>query len=109
MRKIYFDFDNGDVVKPDSIIPPPYYAVLDDKFRVREIYICYLQQNINAYGEKWLKKTLKEAGDEWRYDERLMRSLKKFIRKNIFKLLFNDSLYETKNNDFVYYKCYERE
>lgn len=102
MRKVYFDINNGEIVKPRLILPASYRAILDWRFKIIRIDACFSIQNIEIYGNKWKEKELFNEYNDWNDYKWLMKSLKKYIRKNIFKIVFKKDWNFVINREYKY-------
>jgi hypothetical protein len=80
MKKIFFDIDNGEVVKPRNITAPAYLAVIEDEsLKITELYSCFSKFKLEAYGYKWENAMLHQDCFEWVNYSWLMKSLRKYI------------------------------
>jgi hypothetical protein len=83
MKKIYFDIDNGSVVKVRDITSPDHYAVIDDTLKIKEIYSCFSSQKLEHLGYEWREKMIHKDCFEWVNYRWLMKSLKDYIELNV--------------------------
>ncbi len=107
MYKLYFQFDNGEIVKPYSAIPS-FVAILDWKFQVKEIRTCFSTHVIDLRGGwHFVQSQLDKEKEYWDELPHIKKSFKKYLLQNIFSLLFKKhDIYSNQINDkrFIYIK-----
>ncbi|MEH7218479.1 hypothetical protein ACWKTS_05030 [Bacillus toyonensis] len=107
MYKLYFQFDNGEIVKPYSAIPH-FVAVLDWKFQVKEIRTCFSTHVIDLRGGwKFVQSQLDKEKEDWERLPHIKKSFKRYVLKNVVSLLFrNHDIYtqHINENRFIYVK-----
>jgi hypothetical protein len=104
MRKVYFDLDNGSVVRPRMILPSTYCVEINWRLKINKMYCCFSNSNIETYGEKWRDDSLIKERDEWESFKWLNTSLKKYIRKNLANILFRKRFNEVINEHYTYFE-----
>lgn len=88
MRKIFVELYNADFEQPYLL--PRYMVITDWKFKVKEIKTCFASDNIKKNGQKWKSNQIIKEYEDWMINHKwLMKNLRKYIRKNFFKLFFN--------------------
>lgn len=106
MYKLYFQFDNGEIVKPSPL--PHYVAVLDWKFQVKEIRACFATHVIDLRGGwKFVEIQLQKEKEDWEGLPHIKKAFKKYVLKNVFSLLFRKhDIYTQQINTsrFIYVK-----
>jgi hypothetical protein len=81
MKKVFFDIDNGSVIKPREITAPEYYALLDDNSIVTEIHSSFSSDKISVLGYGWMHELLHKDCFQWVNYSWLMNSLKMHINR----------------------------
>lgn len=108
MYLLYFQFDNGEIVKPYSETAPPFVAILDWKFQVKEIRTCFATHVIDLRGGwSFVESQLQKEKGYWEDLHHIKKSFKRYVLKNIFSLLFrkHDIYTDSINkNRFIYIK-----
>jgi hypothetical protein len=80
MKKVFFDIDNGSVVKPREITAPEYYALLNDDLTVTEIHSSFSSGKVSLLGYGWMHELLHKDCFQWVNYMWLMNSLKMYVR-----------------------------
>lgn len=108
MKKLYFDIDNGEIVRPRGIDAPEYYVVLNDKNKIIELHTCFSRFNIANYGNTWCESMLEIDNERWTHWRWLMEGLRRYVL--IYSYLCDKQDYEDKYKDnYVYLKFWENE
>ncbi|MNW52477.1 hypothetical protein D3C74_299980 [compost metagenome] len=104
MKKLYFDVNNGKVIRPRDITTPEYYVTLNEKDKVQEFYTCFSRVKIQQMGNEWLKAQLTIDKIVWSSYTWLINSLVQYIRE--YSYLTEKQNYEEEYKDhYVYLLC----
>lgn len=101
MKIMYFNVENGECVKPFTMLPA--YRAYITGSKIHMIEACFNVGNISRNGYEWFLDEVEKDFNSWdKTHPHLMKSLKKLALKESIKYLFKHSNYKVTNHRFPY-------